>query len=67
MSDDERLMSRVRSAGSVVDSVSAVGFFGPSFFGHKRNQIESVSMSINIAKSSRPQSPYAKNFKTYAK
>ncbi len=31
MSDDERLMSRVRLAGSVVDSVSAVGFFGPSF------------------------------------
>ncbi len=33
MSVDERLMSRVRSAGSVVGSVSAVGFIGPSFLG----------------------------------
>ncbi len=31
MSVDERLISRVRSAGSVVGSVSAVGFVDPHF------------------------------------
>ncbi len=31
MSVDERLISRVRSAGSVVGSVSAVGFMDPHF------------------------------------
>jgi len=29
---DERLISRVRSAGSVVGSVSAVGFVDPHFW-----------------------------------
>jgi hypothetical protein len=34
VSVDERLISRVRSAGSVVGSVSAVGFIDPHFWGH---------------------------------
>ncbi len=32
MSVDERLISRVRSAGSVVGSVSTVGFMDPHFW-----------------------------------
>jgi hypothetical protein len=32
VSVDERLISRVRSAGSVVGSVSAVGFMDPHFW-----------------------------------
>ena len=36
MSVDERLISRVRSAGSVVGNVSAIGFVDPHFWYQSR-------------------------------
>ncbi len=55
MSVDERLISRVRSAGSVVGSVSAVGFMDPHFWPQVLNYQIIYSHMISQEKSQNPK------------